>query len=94
MRQSRSGDSGLVVAVVKRSFDAWDPSLRTVVIMNAGAELKIVQIVFDRRLDREHLAVKRVVEFECQGTLYLAPFDRVRENTSLDEPLASSESGD
>ena len=53
-----------------------------------GAELIIVRIVIDQKFEPERAAIKRAVEFECKGHGYAA-FNRLRENTSLNDPLAS-----
>ncbi len=84
--RSSSQSASRAVAVVKKAFEAWDPSIGMVVIMNAGATLRIVGIVFDQKFEPEGPAVKRAVEFECQGQLYYAAFDRVRENAAVDDP--------
>ena len=67
---------------VVKAFEAWDPSFGMVVIMNAGAELRNIRIVFDKSLGPGLPPTKCAVEFECGGTLYCAAFDRLQANTS------------
>ena len=78
-------------ATVQKAFEAWDPSFEMVVIMNAGTVLRILQIVFDQKFDRERPPVKRAVEFEARGHRYFAEFERLRENaTPSDLPEAEA----
>jgi len=79
-------------AIVKKAFEAWDPSLGMVVIMNAGTVLRILQIVFDQRFDRERPPVKRAVEVEVGGHRYFAEFERLRENATVAD-LPEAEAG-
>ncbi|MCX6628003.1 MAG: hypothetical protein NTW28_10290 [Candidatus Solibacter sp.] len=84
---------------VTRAFEAWDPRLGMVVIMNSGATLRMIRIVpeQDRTQPVEYSLfgagavilgspqIKRAEEFESDGTRYCAEFDRLRENTSLED---------
>jgi hypothetical protein len=73
---------------VARAFEAWDPSLGTTVIMNSGAVLRMIQIVFDKQFGAQLPPIKRAVEFECGGSRYYAALDRLQENTSQEELLS------
>jgi hypothetical protein len=70
-----------IVVLVKKDFEAWDPSLGMVTIMNTGTTLKTIGIVFNRRLEPQHPTVRIAGEFESQGHRYYGEFDRIRENT-------------
>jgi hypothetical protein len=72
---------------VVKAFEAWDPSFGMVVIMNSGAVLRIIGIVFDKNLGAGLPPIKRAVEFESGGIRYYAAFDRLQENTSLEDLL-------
>jgi hypothetical protein len=49
-----------------------------VVIMNSGAVLRNIQIVFDKNLGAGLPPIKRAVEVESGGTRYYAAFDRLQ----------------
>lgn len=70
---------------VIRAFEAWDPAFRMVVIMNSGADLRVVGITFNQRLAPGLPPLERAVEFESGGTRYYAAFERLQENTSGEE---------
>ena len=52
------------------------------VIMNTGAVLDIIGIVFDKDIGAGLAPIKRAVEFEFEGTRYYGAYDRLLENTS------------
>jgi hypothetical protein len=56
-----------------------------VVIMNSGAVLRNIRIVFDKNLGAGLPPIKRAVEFESGGTRYYAAFDQLQENTSQED---------
>ena len=65
-----------------------DPSFGMLVIMNSGAVLRIIRIVLDRDFGAGLPPIKRAVEFEFGETRYYAGFDRLWENTSLEDQPA------
>lgn len=81
----RSFPEKRVILRAVRAFEAWDPSFGMVVIMNAGAVLRVIRIVFDKNLGAGLPPVKRAVEFESGGARYFAVFDRLQQNTSPED---------
>ncbi len=79
---------------VVTAFEAWDPSLGMVVIMNSG------RVLYPKRVLPDHDPIpgappfRRGVEFECGGAPYLADFERIWSNTCRQEkpPLAAPNS--
>ena len=65
----KMGEHRLPSRVATRAFDAWDPAFRMVVIVNAGAQLRVRQVAFDVSRGGNLPTIKRGVEFECNETL-------------------------
>lgn len=80
-----SPEKRVISRKVVKAFEAWDPYFGMVVIMNSGAVLRNIRIVFDKNLGAGLPPIKRAVEFESGGTRYYAPFERLQENTSQED---------
>lgn len=76
------GEDRIPSRVATRAFEAWDPAFGTVIIVNAGATLRVRRIAFGISRGDSLPPIERSVEFECNEALCYAEFDRFEENTS------------
>jgi hypothetical protein len=88
MSDNRSGHARKVV----RSLEAWEPILSTTVVLNPGAVLENLHIVFDRRVGPAQSSVRWALEFRAGGVLYRADFDRVMQSTAPIESAMGAQS--